>query len=168
MVATLLLWYNSIFHRALWLHHLNACHFLRTLESQHTRQGLFPRIVCLFHHGRASALPKMHLSNTDDERKKGTCWSLSQLIWYPRSLKLCTTKQTAYTSWYEAPNTHTVEDYWVCVYSAMMYLTLKRLEAPGSLEVWWGKVGGEAILMETGAGKGVWDVEQSEGGLGGE
>ena len=49
-----------------------------------------------------------------------------------------------------------------------MYLTLKRLEALGNLEVWWGGVGGWDILMETGAGKEVWDVEQSEGGLGGE
>ena len=36
----------------------------------------------------------------------------------------------------------------------MMHLTLKRLEAPGSLEVRWG-------------GEEVWDVEQLEGGRGG-
>ena len=36
----------------------------------------------------------------------------------------------------------------------MMHLTLKRLEAPGSLEVRWGGVGWEE----------VWDVEQTEGG----
>jgi hypothetical protein len=34
---------------------------------------------------------------------------------------------------------HTVEDYWVCVHSEMMHLTLKRQEAPGSLEVRWGR-----------------------------
>ena len=45
-----------------------------------------------------------------------------------------------------------------------MQLTLKRLEALGSLEVRWG----EDILMETGCGEEVWDVEQSEGDLGGE
>ena len=47
----------------------------------------------------------------------------------------------------------------------MMHLTLKRLEAPGSLEVW--GVGGGNILVETGSGEEVWDVEQSEGGQGG-
>jgi hypothetical protein len=36
----------------------------------------------------------------------------------------------------------------------MMHLTLKILEAPGSLEVRWG-------------GEEVWDVEQSEGAWGG-
>jgi hypothetical protein len=33
------------------------------------------------------------------------------------------------------PPTHIVEDFQVCVHSEMMYLTLKRLEAPGNLEV---------------------------------
>ena len=33
---------------------------------------------------------------------------------------------------------HTVEDFQVSVHSEMMYLTLKRLEAPGSLEARWG------------------------------
>jgi hypothetical protein len=47
----------------------------------------------------------------------------------------------------------------------MMLLTLKRLEAPGSLEVRWG--GGGDIHMETGwGGEEVWDVEQLEGGWG--
>ena len=36
------------------------------------------------------------------------------------------------------PNTHMVEDCQVCVHSEMMHLSLKRLEAPGSLEVRWG------------------------------
>jgi hypothetical protein len=52
----------------------------------------------------------------------------------PRSFKHWATKKAAYTSWYEAPNTYTVEDCWVCVHSEMMHLTLKRLEAPRSLE----------------------------------
>jgi hypothetical protein len=52
-----------------------------------------------------------------------------------RSLKHWTTKETAYSSWYEAPNTHTVEDIQFDVHLEMMYLTPKRLEAPGSLEV---------------------------------
>ena len=43
----------------------------------------------------------------------------------------------------------------------MMHLTLKRLEATGSLEVRWG--GGGDIHMETGwGGEEVWDVEQSK------
>jgi hypothetical protein len=62
------------------------------------------------------------------------------------------------------PNTHTVEDFWVRVHSEMMHLILKRLEAPGSLEVRWG--GGGDILVDTGDREEVWDVEQSEGGLG--
>jgi hypothetical protein len=37
------------------------------------------------------------------------------------------------------PPTHiTVEDFQVCVHSEMMHLTLKKLEAPGNLEVRWG------------------------------
>ena len=48
----------------------------------------------------------------------------------------------------------------------MMHLTLKRLEAPGSLEVRWG--GGWGIHVETGSrGEERWDVEQLEGGWGG-
>jgi hypothetical protein len=44
----------------------------------------------------------------------------------------------------------------------MMHQTLKRLEAPENLEVWWG--GGGDIHMETGwGGEEVWDVEQLEG-----
>ena len=63
-------------------------------------------------------------------------------------------------------HTHKVEDFWVCVHSEMMHLTLKRLEAPGSLEVRWGGVGG--ILVEIGCGgEEVCDVEQLEGGWGG-
>ena len=31
-----------------------------------------------------------------------------------------------------------------------MHLTLKRLEAPGSLEIWWRGGGGGDILLETG------------------
>ena len=49
-----------------------------------------------------------------------------------------------------------------------MHLTPKRLEAPGSLEVWLG--GGWGVgtfLWRQGSGKEVWDVEQSEGGGGG-
>jgi hypothetical protein len=48
----------------------------------------------------------------------------------------------------------------------MMHLTLKRLETQGSLEIRWGRDGD--ILVETGGGKEVWDVEKLESGLGGE
>jgi hypothetical protein len=50
------------------------------------------------------------------------------------SLKHWTIQETAYTSWHEASNTHKVEDFWVCVHSEMMHLSLKRLEAPRRLE----------------------------------
>ena len=44
----------------------------------------------------------------------------------------------------------------------MMHLTLKRLEAPGSLESRWG--GGRGIHVETGCGgEELWNVEQLEG-----
>jgi hypothetical protein len=78
------------------------------------------------------------------------------------SLKPRTTKQTAYTSGYEAPNTHIAKDFQVCVHSEMMHLTLKRLETPGSQVVW--GVGG--IHIKTGSGEEVWDMEQSKGGCG--
>ena len=49
-----------------------------------------------------------------------------------------------------------------------MYLTLKRLEAAGSLAFCWGGLlGGGDILMTTGGGEEVWDVEQWESELGG-
>jgi hypothetical protein len=44
-----------------------------------------------------------------------------------------------------------------------MYLTLERLGAPRSEDVWWGRVGRGDILLET--GEEVWDVQQLEGGL---
>jgi hypothetical protein len=54
-----------------------------------------------------------------------------------------------------------------------MHLTLKRLEASVSLEVWegreWGNGGrGWDILMDTGGGEEIWDVEQLEDRQGGE
>jgi hypothetical protein len=58
------------------------------------------------------------------------------------------------------PNTHTVEDFRVCVHSEMMHLTLQRLEAPGSFRglVGWA-VGAGDILLETGVGRkyGMWN-----------
>ena len=63
------------------------------------------------------------------------------------------------------PNKHTVEDFWVCVHSEMMHLTLKRLEALGSLEVKW--VEGWRYPLRDGVGWGgedEWYVEQLDGG----
>jgi hypothetical protein len=48
----------------------------------------------------------------------------------------------------------------------MMHLTLKRLEASGSLDVRWGE-GWWHPRGEWVGGEEVWDVEQSEGGWGG-
>jgi len=41
-----------------------------------------------------------------------------------------------------------------------MHLTLKSLEAPGSFEVWRSGRFGD-LVVETGGGGNVWDVEQS-------
>jgi hypothetical protein len=46
----------------------------------------------------------------------------------------------------------------------MIHLTLKRLEDPGNLEVWWDGVG--TSMLRQGCEEEVWDVEQSEGGSG--
>jgi hypothetical protein len=48
-----------------------------------------------------------------------------------RSFKHWTTKQTSYKSLYKAPNTHTVEDFWVCVHSEMMHLTSREWRPQG-------------------------------------
>jgi hypothetical protein len=51
--------------------------------------------------------------------------------------------------------------------SEKMHLTLKRLEAPWSLEFWLdGAVVGGDILMEPGGGEEVWGVEQLDSGRG--
>ena len=63
----------------------------------------------------------------------------------------------------------TAEDLLVWVQSEKMHLTLKRLEAPGSLEVWWGggmEVGTCLRRWGLGGEKEVCDVEQLEGRLG--
>jgi hypothetical protein len=59
------------------------------------------------------------------------------------------------------PPTH-IEDCRVCVHSEMIHLTLKRVEAPGSLEIRWG--GG--IHVETGWGGeefGMWISRRVDG-----
>jgi hypothetical protein len=47
-----------------------------------------------------------------------------------------------------------------------MHLTIKRLEAPGSLEDWWGRMGEGGGNILGGGREEVQDVEQLEGGLG--
>jgi hypothetical protein len=88
-----------------------------------------------------------------------------------RSLKHWTIKQIAYTTWYEAPNTHKVEDFQVFVHSEMIHLTLKRLEAPGSLEVRcggeWEGLGVEACTQRQGrVGRScaMWSSQRVDGG----
>ena len=76
-----------------------------------------------------------------------------------RSLKHWTTKQATFTSWCEAPNTHTIEDCQVYVHSGMMHLILTVLYAPGNLEV--RKRRGGHIHMETDGGVEVWEGEKS-------
>jgi hypothetical protein len=48
------------------------------------------------------------------------------------------------------PLTHRVNDFWVYVHSETMHLTLKRLEASGILEVWWGGVVGKSTWRQRG------------------
>ena len=57
------------------------------------------------------------------------------------------------------PNTYTAEDCQVWTQAEKIYLTLKRLEVPGSLEVWWGGVGaGDNPHGDKGLGKkGMWN-----------
>jgi hypothetical protein len=63
------------------------------------------------------------------------------------------------------PNTHIVEDFQVCVHSEMMHLTLKRLEAPGSLEVRWGGGVGASTGGQSGVGRknGMWSSWRVDG-----
>jgi hypothetical protein len=61
------------------------------------------------------------------------------------------------------PPTHIQEDdFRVCVHSEMIYLTLKRLEAPGSLEVRWGGGMGRRCGMwsswNVDGGGGEWNI----------
>jgi hypothetical protein len=57
------------------------------------------------------------------------------------------------------PPTH-IEDCWVWDQSEKMHLTLKRLEVPGSLEVWWGvgvRVGTSSWRQGVGRGYRIWN-----------
>jgi hypothetical protein len=62
------------------------------------------------------------------------------------------------------PNTHTVEGFWVCVHSEIMHLTLKRLEAAGSLEVrWHGEWGHPRGDRGMGKKYGMWNSQRGNG-----
>ena len=56
------------------------------------------------------------------------------------------------------PNTYTAQKYQVWVQSEKMHLTLKRLEDPGTLEMWWDGWGGDIFLEAGRAGRryGMW------------
>ena len=55
----------------------------------------------------------------------------------------------------------------IVIQSEIIHLTLKGLEASGSLKVWWAMCGRSGdIIMKTGGRREVWDVEESEEGLG--
>jgi hypothetical protein len=63
-------------------------------------------------------------------------------------------------------NTYTAKDCRVWTQAKKVHLTLKRLEAPGSGEVWWSGDGVREGRVKTSSwrgGKEVRDVEQSEG-----
>jgi hypothetical protein len=114
------------------------------------------RVRCRYLHsinGQKQLTPAVELGRLNERSWEGwACRRTSNLNSSepPRSVKHWTTKQAAYTSWYEAPNTHTIEDHPVCVHSEMIYLTLKRLEAPGSLEVRLGRGWGHPLGYRVG------------------
>ena len=105
-------------------------------KTQHAAE----RVRCRYLHptiGQKQLTPFVELRNAKRswERwpyRKTSSLNLSGSL---RLLKHWTINQTAYSSWYEAPNIHTVEDFQICVHSEMMNLTLKRLEAPENLGV---------------------------------
>jgi hypothetical protein len=61
------------------------------------------------------------------------------------------------------PPTHTVEDFRVCVHSEMMHLTLKSLEALGSLEVRWAGGWGHPRGDRAGRRYGMWSSRRVDG-----
>jgi hypothetical protein len=71
----------------------------------------------------------------------------------------------SYTSWYEALNTHTVEDFQVYVHSEMMHLTLKRLEASREFRDQMGWRVGTSMWRRdmVGRGCGMWLEDESGG-----
>jgi hypothetical protein len=66
------------------------------------------------------------------------------------------------------PPTHTVEDFWVCVYSETVHLILKRLEVPESLKVRLGGCGVGALMWRCRCGwegrYGMWSRQRVDGG----
>jgi hypothetical protein len=65
----------------------------------------------------------------------------SQLIWIPKiSQTLDHQTGSIHQLVWGPQHTHTVQNFWVCVHSEMLHLTLKKLEIPGSLKVRWSGV----------------------------
>ena len=99
------------------------------------------RVTCRYLHPTNGKKLLIHVVELGKAERRGGGWwpcrRTSSLNSYGplRSLKHWTMNQAAYNSWYEATNTYTAEDCQVWVQSEKMYLALKRLEAPGSLEV---------------------------------
>ena len=64
------------------------------------------------------------------------------------------------------PPTYTAEGFWVWVQSEKMHLTLKRLEAPGNLEVWWGGGMGASTWRQDQVGMrcGMWNRQRVDSG----
>jgi hypothetical protein len=62
---------------------------------------------------------------------------------------------------------HTIEDFRVCVHSEMMHLTLKRLEAPESLDIRWDGGWGHPH-EDRGLGRryGMWNSQRVDQGRG--
>lgn len=65
----------------------------------------------------------------------GTC-SCEFILYISFLIHRCEKKILAYTSWYEAPGTYTEEDCLVWPQGEKMHINLKRIETPGSGEVW--------------------------------
>jgi hypothetical protein len=101
-------------------------------------------------------------------RRKATLYEdqQSHLIWTTEIFQTQVHQTGSIYQLIWGPNTYTEEDCWVSVKSEMMHLTLKRLQAPGSLEVRWGGGRGWRHPRRHRGEEEVWDVKQSEGGPG--
>jgi hypothetical protein len=122
----------------LWIHLFNNIFLIYTCNFFFVQKGV-ERVRYIYLHpnnGQKLLTPAVELGKgwkklrrrvtlQEDQQSQST-WTLgiSQSLYH---------HQTAYTSWYEAPNTYTAEDCWVWTQWERM-----RLESPGRLEVWWG------------------------------
>jgi hypothetical protein len=135
---------------------------------QKTQQAA-ERVRCRYLHptnGQKQLTPVVNWGRLKDAEKKGSPVEgpAVSINLDSRDLSNIRSPYRQHTAADMRPPALTVEDFWVCIHSEMIHLTLKRLEGPGSLEVrcgGWGGVGwGGNIHMETGwGGVEVWDVE---------